>query len=447
MTEMNMDQNGFKWRRIIINPRKIFFGWWMTIAGGLISVWGYGFSAYGFSALLKPISDELGFSRTAASFAASITRFEGGLEAPVVGYLADRYGPRITVLLGVFMAGLGLTLMYYIQTLWAFYLAWSVILCTGTNISLGMPLDVAITNWFVKMRGTALSIKWVFSGLSGVIGLWIVAWLVATYGWRMACLIGGIVMWVIGLPLVWIFIKPHRPEHYGLLPDGAVVGETDREDMIKAGQKYAEEAGEVEFTAREAIGTSAFWLLIVAYMFHGALYPVMSIHCVPFLTDRGMDPLVAAATMSIYIAASIPARFLGGIIVDRIKTTRIRFVMAAAFFLQFIGVSLFLMNQQSLIRLYAFFILYGLGMGASFTLTPAIRARYFGRKAFGTIAGISRAIITPVGVIGPVLAGFIFDRTGSYMTAFILFAVLLGSSSVIMAFVAPPKQPERKLII
>ena len=64
------------------NPRKIFFGWWITIAGGLLSIWGYGFSAYGFSALLKPISDELGFSRTAASFAASITRFEGGLEAP-----------------------------------------------------------------------------------------------------------------------------------------------------------------------------------------------------------------------------------------------------------------------------------------------------------------------------------------------------------------------------
>jgi nitrate/nitrite transporter NarK len=98
-----------------------------------------------------------------------------------------------------------------------------------------------------------------------------------------------------------------------------------------------------------------------------------------------------------------------------------------------------------MINLYTFFILYGLGMGASFTLTPAIRARYFGRRSFGTIAGISRAIIMPVGVIGPVLAGYIFDQTGSYMTAFILFAVLLGISSVIMASVTPPKQPEKNL--
>jgi sugar phosphate permease len=430
--------------KIFINPRKIFFGWWMTIAGGLLCVWGYGYSAYGFSALLKPISEELGFSRTAASFAASITRFEGGLEAPVVGYISDRYGPRGTVFLGIFLAGLGLIIMYFIQSLWAFYLAWSVILCTGTNISLSMPLDVAITNWFIKKRGTALSIKWVFSGLSGVIGMPIVAWLVLTYGWRMACLVGGIVMWVIGLPLVYLFIKPHRPEHYGLLPDGAPVNDMDKERMIEAGTKYAAEAGEVEFTVKEAMKTSAFWLLIVTYMFHGALYPVMSIHCIPFLTDQGMDPLVAAATMSIYITASIPARFLGGVIVDRIKTSRIRFVMAASYFLQFLGVLLVLMDQKSMLALYTFFIIYGLGMGALFTLTPAIRARYFGRGSFGSIAGISRAFTIPVGVLGPVLAGYIYDKTGSYITAFTLFAVLLGIAGIIMSFTAPPK-PLKKL--
>jgi MFS family permease len=356
--------------------------------------------------------------------------------------MADRYGPRITVLIGVFIAGLGMILMYYVHSLWSFYLVWAVICATGINIGLSMPLDVALTNWFVKKRGTAISIKWVFSGLSGVIGLPLIAWMISVYGWRAACVIGGVVLWVVGLPLVWFFIRPHRPEHYGLLPDGVKLSQEDGSDSLKAGTAYAADLGEREFTAKEAMRTAPFWLMIAAYMFHGALYPVMNIHCIPFLTDRGMDPLAAAATMSVYITASIPARFLGGALIDRISTPNMHYALAASFALQCAGVTLFLFNQESMAVLYAFFVLYGIGMGAVMPMTPVLRARYFGRKSFGTIAGWSRALTIPVGVVGPVLAGWIYDTTGSYEIAFVLFAITLGMSVVIMGFVRPPKPLE-----
>ncbi len=433
---MNADK-----KETLKSPGNIFFGWWLTLAGGLLCLWGYAYQAYGFSALFKPISQELGFTRAKMSIAASLTRFEGGLEAPLVGYLADRYGPRIIVFAGVATVGVGMILMYFVNSLWSFLLVWSVICSTGINISLGMPLDVAITNWFVRKRGTAMSIRWVFSGLSGVIGLPLVAWLIVAYGWRMACVVGGVVMLAVGLPLVWVFIKSKRPEYYGLLPDGAVIESEDPEDALRAGEEYAAQAGEVEFTTQQALKTSAFWLLIAAYMFHGALYPVMNIHCIPFLTDRGMEPLRAAATMSIYVTASIPARFLGGLIVDRVGTAVIRYVMAGAFFLQAVGVIVFLINQQSNIALYTFFILYGVGMGAAMPMNPVIRARYFGRASFGTIAGLSRALIMPVGVIGPIAAGWIYDSTGSYITAFFLFAIMLTASALVMAIIRPPKPP------
>jgi len=429
----------FEPKKLLIDPRKIYFGWWMTIAGGLLCFWGYAYHAYGFSALFKPISEELGFSRATTSVAASMTRFEGGIWAPLVGYLADRYGPRITVFLGIFLAGLGTMLMYFVHSLWSFYLVWGVICATGINIGLSMPLDVAITNWFVKKRGTAISVKWVFSGLSGVIGLPLIAWMISTHGWRATCVIGGAVLWVVGLPLVWFFIRPHRPEHYGLLPDGAKQSEQDESDSLQAGAAYAARIGEEEFTAKQAMRTAPFWLLIAAYMFHGALYPVMNIHCIPFLTDRGMDPLAAAATMSVYITASIPARFLGGILIDRISTPKMRYVLAGAFLLECGGVTLFLFNQESTFALYAFFILYGIGMGAVMPMTPVLRARYFGRKSFGTIAGWSRALTLPVGVLGPILAGWIYDTTGSYQIAFVLFAITLGIAVVIMIFAGPPK--------
>jgi cyanate permease len=279
----------------------------------------------------------------------------------------------------------------------------------------------------------------VFSGLSGVIGLPLIAWMISAYGWRAACVIGGAVLWVVGLPLVWFFIRPHRPEHYGLLPDGAKRSEEYESDALQAGAAYASSVGEQELTAKQAMRTAPFWLLIGAYMFHGALYPVMNIHCIPFLTDRGMDPLAAAAMMSVYITASIPARFLGGALIDRISTPKMRYALAGAFLLQCMGVTLFLFNQESTPALYAFFILYGIGMGAVMPMTPVLRARYFGRKSFGTIAGWSRALTLPVGVMGPILAGWIYDTTGSYQIAFVLFAVTLGIAVVIMLFAAPPK--------
>lgn len=430
--------------KVLVNPKKIFFGWWITLSGGLLCLWGFAYHAYGFSALLKPLSRELGFTRAQTSLAASIARFEGGLDAALVGYLADRYGPRTLVFVGVFLTGLGLILMNYVNSLWSFYLVWSIISSIGINISLGMPLDVAITNWFIKKRGTAMSIRWVFSGLSGVIGLPIVAWLIVTVGWRMACVIGGLVMWGVGLPLVYFFIKARRPEYYGLLPDGAAMEPEDLEGELKTEADYAVQLGEVEFTTVQALKTSAFWLMISAYMFHAALYPVMNIHIIPFLTDRGMEPLRAAATMSIFVTASIPARFLGGVVVDRVRTSMIRYLMAGAFFMQAVAVAIFLFNQQSMFALYVFFIVYGIGMGASLPMSPVLQSRYFGRPSFGTIAGISRVLNMPVGIMGPVLAGWIYDRTGSYILAFTLFAVTLALAGVLMCFVRRPESPPPK---
>jgi nitrate/nitrite transporter NarK len=156
-----------------------------------------------------------------------------------------------------------------------------------------------------------------------------------------------------------------------------------------------------------------------------------------------MDPLAAAATMSVFITASIPARFLGGFLIDRISTPNMRYAVAGSFALQTVGVTLFLFNQESMLVLYTFFVLYGVGMGAVMPMTPVLRARYFGRKSFGTIAGWSRALTVPVGVVGPVLAGWIYDTTGSYEIAFQLFAITLAISVVIMLFVTPPKPSER----
>jgi len=307
---------------------------------------------------------------------------------------------------------------------------------------MSLPVDKAITNWFVKKRGTALSIKWVLSGLSGVVVLPLVAWLTATQGWRTTCVIGGVVMGLVGLPLTWFFLKPHRPEYYGLLPDGATAeeGAADTNQMIDRGVEYAAEVEEVEFTLRQAMRTATYWLLIVAYAAHALAGPAISIHLIPFLTDRGIDPLKAAGMMVIMVGASIPSRFIGGMLVDRVRKSHLRFLMGGAYLLQAIGIAIFLLNQ-TMAMIYVWFIVYGIGMGAGFAIMPPMRARYFGRKSFGSVQGTSMLLTMPAGVLAPVYVGWVYDTTGSYISAFTLIVALIAFSAVLACFVLPPKPP------
>jgi len=421
---------------------RIYFGWWTVLTSGILNLWGYGYYAYGFSALFKPIATSLGFSRAVTSVAASIGRLEGGIEAPLTGWFTDKYGPRWIVFIGVFIIGFGLILMNFIDSLWAYLAIWGVMVGTGCNIALSIPMDTAITNWFVKKRGVALSIKWMFSGLSGVLVLPLIAWLMTIHGWRMTCFIGGVVMLFVGLPLVWFFVKQRRPEFYGLLPDGIKVeeGAKDADRLISRGIEYAAEVQEVEFTLRQSMRTLAYWIIIAAYIPLGLVQGAINIHLIPLLTDLGIDPVLAAGMMATMVAASIPSRLVGGFLADRVRIGHLRFLMGGALLLQAAGFLLFRLNQ-SIPMTYAFLVLYGIGLGADISLTPLVRARYFGRKAFGSIHGFSMMIMTPIGIAAPIYAGWVYDTTGSYLNAFTLFTVLLAIAAVLFPFAIPPKPP------
>ncbi|MFC2071358.1 MFS transporter [Chloroflexota bacterium] len=421
---------------------KIFFGWWTAMTSGVLMGLGMGFYIPGFSVLFKPVSSELGFTRAVTSVAASIGRFEGGFEAPLTGWVTDRFGPRLIVIAGIFIAGLGMILMNFINSLWAFYLVWGVILGTGVNIGLSIPLDTAISNWFVKKRGVAQSLKWVISGLFVTSLLPIVAWLITIMDWRMTCVIFGLVMWFVALPLAWFSFKKHRPEYYGLLPDGATAEEevTDTDQMIEKGVKYATEVQEVEFTLRQAMKTPTYWLLIVAQSAHPMALSVISIHTIPFLTDIGIDPIKATAMFSTMFLSSIPLRFVGGFLADRVAKQGLRFLVGGAYLLQAAGFAAIILNQTTPM-IYTWFILYGIGYGVATPLNSLMRARYFGRKAFGSIAGSSRMLMTPVGIAIPVYVGWVYDTTGIYTTTFGLVAVMVTFAAVLMSLTRPPKPP------
>ncbi|MFC1943844.1 MFS transporter, partial [Chloroflexota bacterium] len=106
-----------------------------------------------------------------------------------------------------------------------------------------------------------------------------------------------------------------------------------------------------------------------------------------------------------------------------------------------VGITIFLLNPESTFLIYVWLIVYGVGMGAAWTIDSPIRARYFGRKAFGSISGFSSLFTTTIGVVAPIYAGWVYDTTGSYITVFTLFAALLAFGTVFVSLAFPPKPP------
>jgi len=422
---------------------KIFFGWWTVLAGGILGLWVSGFHVWGAAVMFKPIASALGFTRAQTAIPTAIGRLEGGIEGPLAGWIADRFGPRWIVLSGIFLAGLSLILMYYVNSLWAYCLVWGVLLGTAHNISTTIPIQTAISNWFVKKRGLALAIQNTMNGSAGVTVLPLIGWLVFTQDWRMTCVIGGVIILVVGLPLAWFFLKQHRPEYYGLLPDGATVEEEEAEtsQMIDKGIEYATEVEEVEFTLRQAMRTPALWLLIVAQATHGLSVSAVNIHSIPLLTDMGIDPLRAATIVAIcYAGCSLPSRLVGGFLADHLSKRRLRFILIGAYLLGALGFAAFLW-KQTIAMIYVFLTLAGISKGAAMAPFAAVEGRYFGRKSFGSIRGVSMMFMTPFGILAPIYGGWVYDTTGSYIEALTLCAALLSFAMVITVFALPPKPP------
>ncbi|MFC2011146.1 MFS transporter, partial [Chloroflexota bacterium] len=245
-----------------------------------------------------------------------------------------------------------------------------------------------------------------------------------------------------GLPFLWFFVKQKRPEYYGLLPDGAEVeGEAEEtSQMIDRGVEYATNLGETEFTLRQAMKTRSYWMLFAAWASEMVIMGSITIHFIPFLTDMGIDQTVAGSMMAVMVFFTVPSRFLGGFLADRFRKDRMQFLLVGAVLFQAVGITAILLNQTIAI-IYVFLILYGFGSGATTPLKLTMQGRYFGRKAFASILGSFLLFTAPASLVAPIYAGWIYDTTGSYITAFIGFAALATLATFLICLARPPKPP------
>lgn len=380
-------------------PRR---GRWVLL-GCLVCQMGLG-ASYVRSPILKHIVEDLGWSRAGFSVGGAWLLVSMSLSFPVVGALADRYGPRAVLTGCTLLLGAAFLLMSGMKSEWQFYLI---------NVLLGMALaglgDIVVgavaARWVEGGRGLALGLIYTGSNLGGAaVGIGAGAVLGADQ-WRLAVATVGIGAVVLILPFAAWVVRDPPPGYAPVVP------------VASALAADTEGAGDLDLPA--ALRTRSFWLLaFVLFAFYFYYVGVLS-HLVAFLTDLGISNRNASLGYSLAIFVGIGAKLGVGVLADRISrktATLLNFAVLT-------GASYLLLAIQLPGVLIVFLLAQGFATAAENVLLPLMVAECFGARHLARIYGALMVTLLAAAA-GEIFAGAVFDRMGSYRVAFITFAVL-----------------------
>jgi sugar phosphate permease len=405
---------------------KIFYGWRISAAGAGISFLHSALLLQAFGAYVAVLSEENGWSKTALAGGAALQSIEGALLGPALGWLVDRFGPRLMVQGGVVALALGFFLLSLVDSLADFYVA-VLVISVGASLSGYFPFSVALVHWFEKRRARALSLMSL--GLAaGGIAIPLVGWAMQTYGWRQTAAASSIITLLVGLPLARIVRR--NPAEMGETMDGLPPAPAPEPTLGGTMPAFAR-----SFTAMEALRTRAFWLLGLGHAFALLVVTAVNVHAISHLKE-GLGYTLPQASLVITLMTMSQAAgvLLGAAMGDRWNKRR---VAAGCMLAHAVGL-LMLTYAVHPLMLGAFAIAHGMAWGLRGPFMQALRADYFGLQAIGMILGLSAILISVGQVAGPMIAGIFADITGNYRAGFTLLALVAASGSVLFLLARKP---------
>jgi MFS family permease len=394
--------------------RKIFYGWWIVAAGGILNALGGGTYWMGFSVYFLPVTENLGLSRAQTSLAYGLGRLEGGLEGPLAGYLVDRLGPRTMIAFGGLLAGTGFILLALTHTYLTFILVYVGVLAMGMNAGFNHGIMAAVNQWFVRRKGLAMSFTTMGISIGGAVITPAVAFIVLSLGWRTGAVISGIVLIVAVIPLSLVVRR--SPETMGLLPDG------DRAPSIAAvrsvvpsSQGFERHVTAVDFATKEALKTPTYWLLALSMGLRIAAHTGVFVHLVPLMVWKGQSEGTGAFVVAFVAFTTIPLRVVLGWVGDKFAKQKI---VALTMLLGAVSLGVLLLSGGALWQLLIFAALFAFAEGVS-GVSWSLIGDYFGRKSFATLRGGVTTVHSILSMGVPVFAGWVYDTSGSYHWAII----------------------------
>ena len=238
-------------------PANIFYGWYILFLGSLILAVGSGVLYHGFTVFFLPLKRDLALSSAAVSLLYGAARLEGGAEGPLIGYLIDRFGPRVVIIGGAAMAGVGLILLSTVTSYFSFFFVYIFIVSLGYNAGFFHPIYAMVNSWFIRHRGFGFAAVGAASSIGGMIMAPFLSYLILDFGWRLGAVIGGMVILAVAIPAA-IPIR-RSPEGMGLHPDGRPPPASKEENSGSPGIPPAQH----DFSVREALHTWNYWLLFL----------------------------------------------------------------------------------------------------------------------------------------------------------------------------------------
>ena len=386
-------------------------GWKVVLAGFFgIMVSFAAIVPYTFGLFLKPLSASFGWHREATSAGFSIAALTLAAASPGLGFLLDRFKPRRIVLpcIAVFSAAY-CSLAWLTPHLLHFYLTFFLIGLVGNGTAY-IGYSRAISTWFNRRRGFALSIMLAGTGLGAMILPVITQAAISQLGWRTAYMILGLLAFAVGFPLTAVFVRE------------CPLAQQDQRTSAELGEPVA-----------KALATPAFWIIAATVCLYAVSVNGAIAHLSALLTDRGVSAAGAAWSVAIIGATGLIGRLITGIFLDRFFGPRVSQIMLLMTVLGIVLLSV--ANSLTAGLIAAAFI--GFSMGSEGDITPYLLGRYFGLKRFSTLYALTWTTYAIGGATGPLLVGRVFDTLGSYRPITIQLLALSALIPCLLMFALP----------
>ncbi len=407
-----------------------FYGWVIVVIVMLAGVLAAGVSNITMAVVLKPISDDLGWSRSLTAAAVTMGALFGGVLSPLFGPLADRLGPRLLLPVGGALVGLLAIGVSLSTEPWQFYATFVPARALTEFLLCGMIAFTAVANWFYVKRPRAMGLVAMATPLGSAVLSVVYQFFVMHYGWRSAFFALGISLWVLVVVPGLIFLR-RQPEDLGMLPDGLAHAPT--EETI-----FVESRSDLEFSwdRGDAARTAALRLLVTGAFLAAIGTGGVAFHMAAYMTDGAIPGALAATVVSVMALSGAFGNGLWGALAERFHPRRLNVLtmLVAA------GSVALLMHVRSAATAYLFALLFGLNARGAAVLTQILIARYFGRRSFGAISSILDPFHKGGLGLGALFAGIAFDHFGDYGAVFSLFLVSYLVSALLIFLTRKPAQ-------